>query len=370
MRVLVVVTVQHPLDARVVERQIGALLAAGHSVTLAAPFAQAGAAPPPGVRTIDVPRASGRRRVAAFTAARRVLRREAPRHDVVLLHEPELVAASIGIRHPVIVWDVHEDTAAAVSMKAWIPGPLRAPAAGAVRRLERFAERRMHLILAETAYADRFERPHPIIANTTIVPESVRPSERGRAIYVGTLTSQRGGDDLIEVGRRITPEITMEITGEAHGVFRQRLQDADARGDVVWHGYVANAQALRSIEGATVGLSLLHDEANYRHSMPTKLIEYLARGVPFVSTPLPLARELAEASGGGVIVPFGDPGAVADAVAMLNRDDEKRQAMADAGRQWVRDNADWRHDGEAFVAQLERWARAGPTGAALPARRP
>ncbi|MFM7212721.1 MAG: glycosyltransferase [Actinomycetota bacterium] len=296
--------------------------------------------------------------MAAFTAARRVLRREASRHDVVLLHDPELVAASIGIRHPVIVWDVHEDTAAAVSMKAWIPGLFRGPAVGAVRRLERFAERRMHLMLAETAYADRFERPHPIVPNTTTVPESARPSGRGRAIYVGTLTPQRGGDDLVEVGRRIMPEITMEIMGEAHGELSQRLSAADARGDVAWHGYVANDQALRSIEGGTVGLSLLHDEANYRHSMPTKLIEYLARGVPFVSTPLPLARELAEASGGGIIVPFGDPGAAADAVLMLNQDDEKRQAMADSGRRWVRDNADWRRDGEAFVAQLERWAGA------------
>ncbi|MFM8773867.1 MAG: glycosyltransferase family 4 protein, partial [Actinomycetota bacterium] len=214
------------------------------------------------------------------------------------------------------------------------------------------------LLLAETAYAKRFEQPHPIVPNTTTVPESARPSGRGRAIYVGTLTPQRGGDDLVEVGRRIMPEITMEIMGEAHGELSQRLSAADARGDVAWHGYVANDQALRSIEGGTVGLSLLHDEANYRHSMPTKLIEYLARGVPFVSTPLPLARELAEASGGGIIVPFGDPGAAADAVLMLNQDDEKRQAMADSGRRWVRDNADWRRDGEAFVAQLERWAGA------------
>lgn len=276
----------------------------------------------------------------------------------MLLHDPELVAASVGIRHPVMVWDVHEDTAAAVSMKAWIPGPLRAPAAGAVRRLERFAERRMRLLLAETAYAKRFEQPHPIVPNTTTVPESARPSGRGRAIYVGTLTPQRGGDDLIEVGRLIAPEITLEITGEAHGDLGERLQAAEARRDLEWHGYVANDRALRAIEGATVGLSLLHDQANYRHSMPTKLLEYLARGVPFVSTPLPLARELAEASGGGVIVPFRDPGAAAEAIRALNADDDRRQALADAGRRWVRDNADWSRDGAAFVAQLERWAGA------------
>lgn len=358
MRVLVVATVQHPLDARVVEREIGALLEAGHSVTLVAAFADVGVPPPPGVRPVDVPRSSGRRRWASLAMARRILRREAPRHDVVLLHDPELVPAMIGIRHPCVVWDIHEDTAAAIGMKSWIPRPLKQPAMAVARSIERYAEGHMHLILAETAYADRFAHPHPVVLNTTSVPDQVAVSGRGRAVYVGTLTRERGGDDLIAVGVLLRPDISMEVIGNAHGDLAQRLRDADHRREVAWRGFVPNAEALRSIEGATVGLSLLHDQANYRHSMPTKLLEYLARGVPFVSTPLPLARDLAEASGAGVIVPFGDPGAAAEAVRALNEDDERRHAMAESGRRWVRDNADWRRDGAAFVAQLEAWARA------------
>lgn len=357
MRVLVVTTVAHPLDARVVEREIGALMRAGHEVTLAAAFTDAAAPPPTGVRAIDIPRAAGRRRWAALSTARRVLRHEAPRHDVVLVHDPELVVAAIGIRHRCIVWDVHEDTAAAVSMKPWIPGPLKRPAAAVARRIERYAEGHMHVLLAETAYADRFARSHPVVPNTTTVPQQVPVSGRGRAVYVGTLTPERGGDDLITLGALLRPDITVEILGNAHGDLGQRLRAADVRGEVSWRGFVPNADALTLIEGATVGLSLLHDQANYRHSMPTKLIEYLAHGVPFVSTPLPLARDLAEASGGGIIVPFGDPRAAADAVRLLDAEDDRRRAMAASGHRWVSDHANWAQDGRAFVAQLEQWAR-------------
>ena len=355
MRVLVIGTVQNPRDARVSEREIAALQEAGHRVTQAAPFSFFRVQPRPGVVPIDIPAARGRRRARALLAARKVLRREGPRHDVVILHNPEAVLATAGMRHDVLVWDVHEDTAAAVSMKEWIPSPLKRPATALVHRLERYAERHMRLLLAESAYAERFALPHPVVPNTTTVPETARPTGRGRLVYVGTLTRERGGDDLVAVGRGLPSEISLQLVGTAHGSLAARLSEANTRGTLEWRGYLPNDEALAIVEGATAGLSLLHDEPNYRHSMPTKLYEYLARGVPFISTPLPLACALAEASGAGIIVPFGDSKAVVDAAELLNSDDERRQAMADAGRRWMLENADWRRDGAAFVDQLERW---------------
>ena len=47
-----------------------------------------------------------------------MIRKQARDHDVILLHDPELLAAVAGLRRrrgPVVVWDVHEDTAAAAS---------------------------------------------------------------------------------------------------------------------------------------------------------------------------------------------------------------------------------------------------------------
>lgn len=358
MRVLVVSPVHHPRDARVSGRQITALVEAGHEVTQIAPFAAFGVEPAPGVRAIDVPRSHGRRRLASLRAVRAAIRREARDSDVILLHSPEALLAVAGLGHPCIVWDVHEDTAAAVGMKPWLPGALAAPAAWGVRRAERWAETHAHLMLAERAYAGRFAQRHPVVPNSVRVPDTVAPSGRGRAIYVGSVTHARGARDLIEVGRLLhgSSSVRLDVVGSAGPEAGAEMEQATVRGWLTWHGFVENSAALAMLEGATVGLSLLHDEPNYRHSMPTKLLEYLAQGVPFVSTPLPLAVELAERSGGGVIVPFGDARAARDAIADLDANDARRQRMADSGRAWVSEHANWSLDGPAFVRQLEEWA--------------
>ncbi|MDP9183694.1 MAG: glycosyltransferase, partial [Actinomycetota bacterium] len=180
MRALVLTVVHRPDDARIRHREIAALLAAGVEVTLAAPFTGWGVTPPtevPGLSCLDVPRAHGRHRLEAARAARRLLQTTSA--DVVLVHDPELVPWAVRARRrfPAVVWDVHEDTAAALSMKAWLPSPVRRPVAAAVRALARWAERRVHLLLAEDGYRDRFGRQHPVVPNSTPVPAKVPPPD-------------------------------------------------------------------------------------------------------------------------------------------------------------------------------------------------
>ena len=52
-------------------------------------------------------------------------------------------------------------------------------------------------------------------------------------------------------------------------------------------GPLPHFEAMAVVAGASVGFSLLHDLPNYRASMPTKVIEYLAMGVPVVASDLP-----------------------------------------------------------------------------------
>ncbi len=359
MRVLVVSPVHDPRDARVTEREIGALLDAGHEVTHVGPFSAFGVSPRAGVRPVDIPRSAGRRRMAALRGARRAVRREAPHHDLLLLHGPDAALAAVGVDHPAVVWDVHEDTAAALSMRPWMPRPLARPVGAGVRWAEGRAEGAWHLVLAEHGYASRFRRPHPVVPNTPVVPLRVPPSGRGRAVYVGRLTRARGAEELVALGRALAQRgIGLEVIGNADPEVADIVARAHDAGWVDWRGFVPNSEALARVEGATAGVSLLHDEPNYRHSMPTKLLEYLSRGVPFVSTALPLAVDLAQSSGAGVVVPFGGVAQACEAIVEMNADDLQRQTMADSGRAWVSAHANWLLDGPAFVRQLEEWASA------------
>jgi glycosyltransferase involved in cell wall biosynthesis len=365
MRVLVGTIVHHPADARIYHRQIRALLGAGHRVMYIAPVSSENFYPErsgPQLQVIPVPRAVGRRRLAALLAARKQLARHAAGADLLLIHDPELLLAlPARRRRPPTVWDVHEDTAAALSTKPWLPRPLRPAAAMAVHTAERSAERRVHLILAEQGYVSRFSRPHPVVPNTTYVPEApAPPGDDRRVVYLGHLSPDRGVGEMIELATLLRPHgITVELIGPADARARARIEPAQAEGLLRWPGFVPNDQAVRMVDGALAGLSLLQDEPNFRHSLPTKVVEYMARGVPVVTTPLPAAAELVAQHECGYVVPFGDPRAAADAVLALAADSSLRTKMGHRGHEAAHRSLGWPADARAFVAQLEAWAK-GP----------
>ena len=361
MKVLVVTVVHDPRDARIAHREIQALLDAGHAVTYAAAFTAYDAHPPAGVRRVDLPRSRGRRRMKGLREARRVIRREAPDHDVVLIHDPELLLAVEGLRGPVVVWDVHEDTAAAVTLKPWLPGPARRATSAAMLRVESRAENRHRLILAEDGYRGRFSRVHPVVPNSTPAPDVVLPSGADRVVYVGSITLARGAAEMVELGRLLEREpVEVHLVGSADVAATELLKPAHEAGFIVWHGFQPNDKALALVDGALAGLSLLHDEANYRHSRPTKIIEYMAHAVPVITTPSPPARALVEEADCGLVVPFDDAPAAAAAVLQLIDDPQGRQAMADRGRAAALRDHDWRRDGMEFVRVLEEWVAQSP----------
>jgi glycosyltransferase involved in cell wall biosynthesis len=361
MHVVVCTVVHHPADARIYFRQIRSLLEAGHRVTYIAPWREPGApAVPAGapLAAVPIPRASGRRRLAALRAAKAAMAAHAPAGDLLLVHDPELLLV-LPPRHarPPTVWDVHEDTAAALSTKAWLPAMLRPLAAGGVRSAEHLAEHRLHLILAEHGYRDRFAGEHPVVPNTTYVPDTAAPpSGPPRVVYVGHLSPDRGVAEMTGLGRLLAPHgIAVDLIGPADA--RARAEIAAAGDAVRWHGFRPNEEALALAGGALAGLSLLRDEPNFRHSMPTKVAEYMARGLPVITTPLPLAAGLVTGSGCGFVVGFGDVPAAADAVLRLAGDPGLRADLGCRGHEFAKRSLGWAADASAFVSQLEAWAR-------------
>ncbi|MDD9205931.1 glycosyltransferase family 4 protein [Georgenia sp. 10Sc9-8] len=367
--VLVLTVVHHPEDARIRHREIAALLDAGWHVTYAAPFSGYDLEVPGPVRTgqgdlrhRDVRRATGRRRLAALLHAHRILRTLGPRHDVMVIHDPELLLAAALLPGEQVVWDVHEDTAAAIQAKEWVPGPLRRAVAAAVHGAEQLAERRFPLLLAEYQYQDRFRRRHVVVPNAVSVPAAPAPPGTGRVVYLGTVTMERGAAEMVEVAdalhTRTRGQVTLEVVGPAHGRAADLLADAARRGHLRWHGFVPSSRALAMLDGALAGLSLLQDLPNYRHSMPTKILEYMAHGVPVVTTPLPLAQTAVR--GAGIVVPFADPDAAVEAILRLREDPDLAARLGAAGHGVASESYDWAQLSEGFVGTLAALATSPP----------
>jgi glycosyltransferase involved in cell wall biosynthesis len=296
--------------------------------------------------------------MSAVWAARKLFKRMRRKVDLVLIHDPELLFAVWGLRNrPPVVWDVHEDTPATLSLKPWLPSLLRPPVRFLARMLESIAENHLNLLLAETAYAGRFKHAHLIVPNETWVPDAVTPPGEDRVVYLGWLSRARGVLEAVEVAKLLQPyRVAVELIGYADPQSRPVLNQAVTDGLLEWRDFMPNDEALKRLDGALAGLSLLHDEPNYRHSMPTKIVEYMAHGIPVITTPSPRAVELVERYGSGVVVPWEDPKAVAQAVLTLRDDVRERRAQGARGYTAARTNHHWPNSAKRFVTQLEAWA--------------
>lgn len=321
-RLLVVSTV-HPADDPRIRHKLIRTLQDEWMVV----FAGAGRGPidPSGIEWVEL---GGSRPMRWLRAARLLL---TGRYDVASLHDPELlplgVAASLLRR--TVVFDVHEDVPGQLRTKEWLPRLLRAPLAAVARWMLRLAERTLEVTLAEGGYRKLFREDHPVFPNYLAgePPPPVEASPSTGVVYLGDVTEVRGVAVAVAAAGRAGIE-RFSIMGRCTPEFRERLTRiaADHGLDLEFHGFVTPDRALEIAASASLGLSPLLDVPNYRYSLPTKVLEYLAVGVPTVASDLPGTREAVGDKPGVILVPPGDVTAWAAAIESSAADTELRRA--------------------------------------------
>jgi glycosyltransferase involved in cell wall biosynthesis len=197
--------------------------------------------------------------------------------------------------------------------------------------LLRVAEKRVHITLAEGGYASLFVDPHVVFPNYLAgEPPSPRVSDDGvGVVYLGDVTEARGLVLAVEAVAQagVGP---MTIMGRCSVDLRNRLERIASRHQLDLHlrGFVAPDEALSVASGAVLGLSPLLDTPNYANSLPTKVLEYLAVGIPTLASDLPGTRDVVGGKPGVVLVPAGDLAAWRQAIGDAHADRGLRDAAA------------------------------------------
>jgi glycosyltransferase involved in cell wall biosynthesis len=95
------------------------------------------------------------------------------------------------------------------------------------------------------------------------------------------------------------------------------------------------------LQQAAVGWVAWQAIPKYQESIPTKLFEYMAYGLPIVSSDLTSIRPFVDDGANGYRVPADDPAAHARALVSLLRQPDQAAAMGDKGRQLVLTRYNW-----------------------------
>lgn len=351
-RVCHISSVHRPEDNRVHYKECASLAEAGWDVTLIVPHAER-ARSAPGVSLVSVPAPQSRTKRILYTT-RQVIRAAMALHpDIIHFHDPELLPwlALLRPKGVKLIYDVHEDAAATVEYKGYIPRGFRRPLARALRWIEWRGIERMDGVVAATPFIGslmtRGATPVSVVQNFPRLEEipaiaSVERNSARRVIYVGRITEPRGAFNMLSMLERLPSDVRLDLVGDyAPAVLESRLREHPAWARVDAHGYQDRPKVAELTARASVGLILLHPERNYLDSYPTKLFEYMAASLPVVASDFPLWRSIVDDAGCGLLVDPMDPIACAAAVARLLDDHAVACEMGRSGRSAVEGKFNW-----------------------------
>ena len=144
----------------------------------------------------------------------------------------------------------------------------------------------------------------------------------GDLVFVGRLTDQKGVVDLLEgfvllARSRADTRLRLLGTGPLEARLRERAAAAGLADRVSFAGAVPQEAVRAVLAGAA---AVLHPSRG--EGLSCLLLEAMATGCPIVASDLPANRELIRDGEEGLLVPPGDPGALAVAAVRLLEDGE------------------------------------------------
>lgn len=189
---------------------------------------------------------------------------------------------------------------------------------------------------------------------------------RGKQViaYLGTFDRSRGLEFLLEVMERLAadvPNAVLVMIGDGSlPQERRRLEQYAAKlgiqEKIHWTGWVPSEEAWRWLVRADVAVSLFPRGYLCDSASPTKVIEYLALGIPVVANDQPDQKYVLEQSGAGLCTPM-EHGAFGAAIRRILADPLLAASMRAAGPPYVAE-----HRSYARIAAIvaEAYGRCGP----------
>ena len=135
---------------------------------------------------------------------------------------------------------------------------------------------------------------------------------------------------------------------------RRSLDRAGLAGEFTYHGPVDRAGKVAFLRG----LDVLSVPAPYEEPKGTFLLEAMGVGVPVVQPRRGAFPEVVERTGGGLIVPPGDPAALADALLDLSRDRDQLERLGRRAYDGVREHYSIQKSVDRLLAAYESVASA------------
>lgn len=271
--------------------------------------------------------------------------------DVYHFHDPELIPIAIMLKNlgKRVIFDAHEDLPRQILAKPYLSTPVKIVLSKVLECYERWACSRFDGIIAATPFIlNKFLKINPNsidVCNFPLLKEFVNtsnlPRKSNEVAYLGRISRIRGINEILDA-LDYCPNVRLNLAGcFSNKTFEEQLKHHHSWSKVNNLGFLDRKQVSEVLSKSTVGLVTLHPTINYTVSLPIKMFEYMAVGIPIISSNFPLWLEIVEGNQCGLCVDPTNPTAIAEAIQYLIDHPDKAEEMGKNGRRAIEQRYNW-----------------------------
>lgn len=297
-KVCVITSVHLPADSRIYEKEIKSLRTAGYEVTFVNPYREG--EDDFGVKYVKAEVPTGR--IKRIISAPKIICKKAMEidADVYHFHDPELLKIGSKLaKKGKVIFDSHEDTVLQIYTKPWLPKLLRSPIAKIYAAFEKKRVRKIDAVVVATEnIRETFEKYGckniTVVKNYPILKEFDLPDveKQHQVCYVGGITEIRGIFEIVRGVENTDYRLALAGTFES-AELEQKVKEEKGYEQVDFYGQVGRKEVADILARSEAGLVILHPAPNYINSLPIKMFEYMAAGIPVIYSNFEFWKSLA-----------------------------------------------------------------------------
>jgi len=192
------------------------------------------------------------------------------------------------------------------------------------------------------------------VSSTYLYVKKLNDNERDifNLIYIGGLTEIRGITQIIKALEFIDSnrQFKLVLCGKFYPTgYEKELRNLEGFTKVKYLGWIDHSDIPKLIKRFSAGIVCLYPISNYLTSLPVKLFEYMAAGLPVIASNFPLWKEIIEGKKCGICVDPLKPEDIAKAIKYLMDHPRIRKEMGENGRKAILEKYNWEKESKSLL---------------------
>jgi len=282
--------------------------------------------------------------------------------DIYHLHDPELInmGAKFKKRGKKVIFDSHEDIPLDIAEKKWIPAILRNPLSKYYSNLEKREFKKFDALISVTpSIVNKLKVINPNTYQVTNYPpisEFVDERKWNRTIcFAGIISPNWLHHCIVESLSDL--DVVYTIAGRGPQRYINSLKSCNNGKKVEYVGVLKQEKVRSFIQGSTIGMALYDYLPSFGYKLGSlgnnKIFEYMAAGIPMITTDFVLWKEIIDKYHCGICVNPHNPNDIASAIKYLMDNPKLCKEMGDNGRKAVTEYYNWSSQEEILFKAYE-----------------